>query len=87
MEETIVQKESQEDNKICKNLENKKIFDTDIAPTPSPRIKKRLRRDQFLQEHKQMGKEVLALAKTTTNKDISICNNPVLYQVILIYRI
>ena len=81
MEETILQKESQEDNEIFKNLANKKIFETDTTPTPSPRIKKRLRREQFLQEHKQMGKEVLALTKTSTNKS---CNNHVLHQVILI---
>ena len=84
MEETILQKQSQEDNEIFKNFENKKIFETDTTPTPSPRIKKRLRREQFLQEHKQMGKEVLALAKTSTNKDLSIGNDPVLHQVILI---
>ena len=84
MEETILQKESQEDNEIFKNLENKKIFETDTTPTPSPRIKKRLRREQFLQEHKQMGKEVLALAKTCTTQDMLICNDPLLPQVILI---
>ena len=84
MEETIAKKESQEDNEIYNILENRKIFDTDTTPTPSPRIKKRLRREQFLQEHKQMGKEVLALAKTSTNKDLSIGNDPVRHQVMLI---
>ena len=34
-------------------------------PTPSPRMKKKQRREQFLQEHKQQGKMVLALAKNT----------------------
>ena len=50
-----------------------KIFETNITPTPSPRIKKRLRREQFLQEHKQMGKIVLAMAKAPVSpEDISI---------------
>ena len=33
---------------------NRKLFYFNITLTPSPRIKKRIRREQFLQEHKQM---------------------------------
>ena len=68
----IIKEESQNNNEGCKSLNiaslentaNMKIFETNITPTPSPRIKRRLRREQFLQEHKQMGKVVLAMAKT-----------------------
>ena len=70
-EDTIVIKESPSDQQIYKDVENKKKVETNITPTPSPRIKKRLRREQFLQKHKQMGKEVHALAKTCTAKDMS----------------
>ena len=40
-----------------------------MMPTPSPRLKKKQRREQFLQEHKQFGKNVLAIAKTNLEKD------------------
>ena len=50
---------------------NSKLFDSNITPTPSPRIKKRIRREQFLQEHKEMGKLVLKMAKSTvSNQEI-----------------
>ena len=38
-------------------------------PTPSPRLKKKQRREQFLQEHKQFGKNMLAIAKTNLEQD------------------
>ena len=55
---------------------NNKIVNQDFVPTPSPRNKKRQRREQILQEHKQLGnKIVLALAKTNfepeQNREIS----------------
>merc|ERR1712106_608413 len=53
------------DGDASKNIKNKKLFDSNITPTPSPRIKKRIRREQFLQEHKEMGKSVLKMAKST----------------------
>ena len=84
IEDTIANEEYQSDKQLYQDVEHKKKIDTYITPTPSPRIKKRLRREQFLQEHKQMGKEVLALAKTCTTQDMLICNDPLLPQVILI---
>ena len=48
-----------------------KFFDSNITPTPSPRIKKRMRREQFLQEHKECGKLVLKKANSTvSNQEI-----------------
>ena len=47
-----------------KKIPNIKLFDSNITPTPSPRIKKKLRREQFLEEHKKIGKLVLSMAKT-----------------------
>jgi hypothetical protein len=41
-----------------------KFFDSNITPTPSPQIKKRIRRVQFLQEHKEMGELVLKISKS-----------------------
>ena len=52
-----------------KNMQNKKLFDSNITPTPSPRMKKRTRREQFLQEHKEMGKMVLKMAKSTIDSN------------------
>ena len=40
-----------------------------MMPTPSPRLKKKQRREQFLQEHKQFGKNVLAIAKNNLEQD------------------
>ena len=48
---------------ITQKSENKTM------PTPSPRLKKKQRREQFLQEHKQFGKNVLAIAKTNLEQD------------------
>ena len=62
-------------NFSSKSTENSKMFDKNITPTPSPRINKRLRREQILQEHKQMGKEVLAMAKASTYSENHILNN------------
>ena len=57
----------QDDNCIHFNeiAQNRKLFELTITQTPSPRIKKRIRREQFLQEHKDMGKLVLKMAKST----------------------
>ena len=63
------------DKTSSKSTENSKLFDKNITPTPSPRINKRLRREQILQEHKQMGKEVLAMAKASTYSENHILNN------------
>ena len=84
IEDTIAKEEYQSDKQIYKDVEHMKIFETNIPPTPSPRIKKRLRREQFLLEHKHLGKEVLALAKTWTTQDMLICNDNLVPQVILI---
>ena len=48
---------------ITQKSENKTM------PTPSPRLKKKQRREQFLQEHKQFGKNVLAIAKNNLDQD------------------
>ena len=45
--------------RLKENAQNIKLFDSNITPTPSPRIKKRIRREQFLEEHKEIGKLVL----------------------------
>ena len=84
IEDTIANEEYQSDQQLYQDVEHKKNLYTNITPTPSPRIKKRLRREQFLQEHKQMGKEVLALAKTCTTQDMLICNKPLFPRVILV---
>ena len=44
-------------------------------PTPSPRLKKKQRREQILQEHKQLGKMVLAIAKNNFEPDNSSNDN------------
>ena len=44
-------------------------------PTPSPRLKKKQRREQMLQEHKQLGKTVLAIAKNNFEPDQSSHDN------------
>ena len=64
-----------DDPEAREHPDNKNI-NQDFVPTPSPRNKKRQRREQILQEHKQLGnKIVLALAKTNfeteQNKEIS----------------
>ena len=54
-------------------LANNKNITQDFVPTPSPRNKKRQRREQILQEHKQLGnKIVLALAKTNFEPEHSM---------------
>ena len=83
-EDTIAKEESQSYKQIYKNVENKKKVEITITPNPSPRIKKRLRQEQFHQEHNQMGKELLALAKTSTTKDMPISHDPLLPWVIFI---
>ena len=42
-----------------------------MMPTPSPRLKKKQRREQILQEHKQLGKMVLAKVKNNIDQDQS----------------
>ena len=43
----------------------KKNVYSNNTPTPSPRIKKRIRREEFLKQHKDMGRLVLKMAKST----------------------
>ena len=49
--------------------QHSEFHETHMMPTPSPRLKKKQRREQFLQEHKQFGKNVLAIAKTNLEQD------------------
>ena len=58
IDQHMVHQDTNKGNLSHKDEGNKK-------PTPSPRMKKKQRREQFLQEHKQQGKMVLALAKNT----------------------
>ena len=49
--------------------QNSASSENNMMPTPSPRLKKKQRREQFLQEHKQFGKNVLAIAKNNLDQD------------------
>ena len=49
--------------------QNSASSENKMMPTPSPRLKKKQRREQFLQEHKQFGKNVLAIAKNNLDQD------------------
>ena len=56
-----------------------------FQPTPSPRMKKKQRREQILQEHKQLGKIVLAsFAKNSFEQPL---NNNTEVQIIFIFGV
>ena len=78
--------ESLSNKQKSNKTENNKLFDTNITPTPSPRINKRLRREQFLQEHKEMGKSVLAMAKASTTPDMAAAPDNAFSQVYLVLK-
>ena len=50
---------------------NTELENITMMPTPSPRLKKKQRREQILQEHKQLGKMVLAKVKNNIDQDQS----------------
>ena len=50
---------------------NNKNINQDLVPTPSPRNKKKQRREQILQEHKQLGNKIVtALARNHFEPEI-----------------
>ena len=66
-----VDQEAERRDEQHQQITNNKNINQDLVPTPSPRNKKKQRREQILAEHKQLGNRIVtALARNHFESEI-----------------